>query len=246
MPFQQKRNVNPKHISVQMSSPFYSYTESEEVRYITIQYWNGGIYFTFMNKITDENVEEISFRMPEHVIKDFSTKLGRVMLSRRDNYMRGQDYEEVSLSYPIGSFQEDRIVKSGEILIYTTPVNGVPRVVIEAKKDGLSIPIIFHSDYVITDVSPENQNKLRYIDIYDTKIWSLYQALQTSSSPLYRAIYNTAEQIIRSITTTIDEKFGSGKKNYYDSYGSRGSYRKSYDSDKSTEGGRKDSDEIPF
>lgn len=244
-----RRNNQQKHISVPMSSPFYTYSENGEVRYITVQYWNGGIYMTFINRITEENVEEISFRMPEHVIKDLSYKLGKIMLERRNAYISGTPYQHVDMSYPIGSFQEDKIVSDGSCInVFTTDFKGSLRIVIEAKKGNLSIPILFYSDYVIADVSPENQNKLRYIDIYDTKIWSLYQALQTASTPLYRVFYNTAEQMIKAIGALIDEKMGS-KKTYNsgghnNSYGNRGSYQsKNYTESKVTE---TDRDEIPF
>lgn len=234
-----------KHLSVGMNSAFYSYSTSNEVKYITVQYWNGGIYLTFTNRITDENVEEISYRMPEHVIKDFSMKLGNIMLKRRNAYIEQREYDDENMVYHVGTYQDDKIILDGIIRIYTVPVMGKKRIVLEAEKGNFKIPIIFHSDYIITDVSPENQNKLRYIDLYDTKIWSLYQALQTSSSPLYRAIYNTAEQIVRSITNYIDSALKNKQQ-----YPSRGNYsyknssegKNMYGSDKKLSG----DDEIPF
>lgn len=239
--------TSQKHISVQMSSPFYSYNETGDTKYVTIQYWNSGIYLSFISKTTDQNIDEISFRMPEHVIRAFSETLKNIMMSRVSNYTKGIDYDDVHETFYIGKFVDDKTVLDGTVEIYTTSVRGSKRIVLEARRDNISIPIVFYSDYVITDVSPQNEEKLKGIDIYDTKIFSFYQSIECSGTTLYRVIYNTAEQTIRAFSALLDEKLGISRNNYSKSnYGSRGDFSTKSYSRESNKPPVDESDELPF
>lgn len=243
MPANQRRGTGPKHISVPMGSNIYSYTETGEIKYITIQYWNGGIYMSFVNRITDENVEEISFRMPEHVIDGFHNVLRNIMSNRMKAYKEGLEYEDISIQYPIGVFKDDKTILDGFIEIYTKEINGVKRIVIKARRDSIEIPIIFNSEYVIFDISPEKQKELTYFDIYDTKLISLINAFETSKSSMYRAIYNTAEQMIKAFAALLDEKLSNNKKPFRSNFQS---YDKNYKRPEQKQTETISDDEVPF